>query len=214
MTSLAIAFVLACSQVQQAALTPEELLAKMRQAYRETKVAAFQVKTTLNEGETLNLTLDATFANPNKMKVGIEGLPSGTVTVICDGKTVAVVADKKVMRTTEYSIDSLGRSLFANLETLCFFDWKRQLSTAEGGNMKTSKLLIKKEDWEGKPWLVLEEHAEAQKVDVRYFIDPQTYYIWRTVSTMIGQKEPFMDARIIKLELKSEIDPKTFEIPK
>ena len=146
----------------------EELLGKMRQVYRETKTASFQTKSSINEkGEKIVVTLTGEFANPNRMRVSFAGLPSGEATLICDGKEVAIVIEGQPKRSLEYSVDNLGKSLFANLETLCFFDWKRQLSTAEGGNMKSSKLKIVKEDWNGKNWLILEEHAEMQRVDVR-----------------------------------------------
>lgn len=193
----------------------EELLGKMRQAYRETKTASFQTKSSINEkSEKIVVTLNGEFANPNRMRVSFTGIPSGEATLICDGKEVAIVIEGQPKRSLEYSVDNLGKSLFANLETLCFFDWKRQLSTAEGGNMKTSKLKVVKEDWNGKNWLVLEEHAEMQRVDVRYFIDPETYFIWRTVSTLMGEKEPFMDAQVLRLELNKVLDDKLFVIPK
>lgn len=195
--------------------TVEELLSAMRKAYRETKTAVFQTKSEIREtGQELTVVLDGQFMAPNKMKVAFSGVPSGAVTLYCDGEKVSIVIDGKVRRQMDYSLDSLGRSLFANLETLCFFDWKRQLSTETGGNMQKSTLKIVKEDWNGKSWLVLEEHAPGQKVDVRYFVDPATNFIWRTVATMIGDKQPFMDARIVRLELNSPIDEKTFTPPK
>ena len=216
MTPLALAVAFA-----SVSLTPvqdmdtEELLGKMRQVYRETKSASFQTKSSINEkGEKIVVTLNGEFANPNKMRVAFVGLPSGEATLICDGKEVAIVIEGQAKRGLEYSVDNLGKSLFANLETLCFFDWKRQLSTGEGGNMRSSKLRVAKEDWNGKSWLVLEEHAEMQRVDVRYFIDPETFYIWRTISTMIGEKEPFMDAQVLRLEINKPLDDKLFVIPK
>ncbi len=187
----------------------------MRKAYRETKTANFQTKSEIREaGQELTVVLDGQFMSPNKMKVSFTGVPSGAVTLYCDGAKVSVAIEGKVVRSMDYSLDSLGRSLFANLETLCFFDWKRQLSTEQGGNMQKSKLKIVKEDWNGESWLVLEEHAPEQKVEVRYFVDPDTKFIWRTVATMIGDKQPFMDARIVKLELNPTIDEKVFSPPK
>lgn len=195
--------------------TVEELLSGMRRAYRETKTANFQTKSEIREeGQELTVVLDGQYMSPNKMKVSFTGVPSGAVTLYCDGTKVSVAIEGKVVRTMDYTLDSLGRSLFANLETLSFFDWKRQLSTEEGGNMQKSKLKIVKEDWNGKSWFVLEEHAPEQKVEVRYFVDPDTKFIWRTVATMIGDKQPFMDARIVKLDLNPAIDEKVFSPPK
>jgi outer membrane lipoprotein-sorting protein len=192
----------------------EDLLSKMRQAYRELKTVTFQTKSQINEkGDQLTVTLDGEFMNPNKMRVAFAGLPSGEATLICDGKSVAIVVTKSIKQTLEYSVDNLGRSLFANLDTLSFFDWKRQLSTAEGGNMQKSQLKITKEDWNDRSWIVLEEHAETQKVDVRYFIDPATHMIWRTVGTVIGEKTPYIDAQITKLEINPILDEKNFVIP-
>lgn len=195
--------------------TVEELLSAMRKAYRETKTANFQTKSEIREaGQELTVTLDGQFMAPDKMKVSFTGVPSGEVVLYCDGKRVSIVIDGKVVRSLDYSLDNLGRSLFANLETLSFFDWKRQLSTEAGGNMQKSTLKVAKEEWNGKSWLVLEEHAPEQKVDVRYFVDPATHFIWRTVATMVGDKQPFMDARIVKLELNPAIDEKIFVPPK
>ena len=113
-----------------------------------------------------------------------------------------------------YSLDILGRALPANLETMNFFDWKRQLSTDESGNMHTSKLkIVNGQKWNGKTWTVLEEIAEEPGLFVRYFIDRKTNLIWRTELKRLNDGKLIMDAQITSLTLGARIPPETFKPP-
>lgn len=194
----------------------EELLSKMRTAYSRTKSARFEVTTDLTQSERkIKVSMKVDFAAPNKMRAQLSMGSTGTATVICNGKSIVSAFGPNISPSQPYGLDALGRSLPANLETLCFFDWKRQLSTGAGGNMSKSKLtIIPSEKWNGKSYLVLEESAPQQDVFVRYFIDPATYLIWRTHSVSLKAKKPLMDARLTRLELGASIDPKVFELPK
>ena len=196
----------------------EDLLAKMRKAYSNVKTASFHTLIMVTQGgQALKVNLDVEYATPNKIRADMDlsGLVKGTV--YCDGKTVTVVREGSEDASDQpYSIDSLGRALFAaNLETINFFDWKRQLSTDESGNMHTSKLkIVKSEKWNGKTWTMLEETAEDVGVFVRYFIDPKTNLIWRTVVKRIPGDVLVMDAQITRLTLGAKIDAKRFKPPK
>ena len=56
--------------------SPAELLAKMRDAYREVKTATFETKCDLDEkGMKLAVTLKVEFAGPNRMRAVLSGLP-------------------------------------------------------------------------------------------------------------------------------------------
>lgn len=194
----------------------EDLLAKMRKTYQGTKTAKFETKMTVTgrNGKVV-ISLLFEFAQPNKMRASMQVPNAVEQTVYCNGKDVVVVDNTNGgKQTMPYSVDVLGRAIQANLESICFFDWARQLSTATGGNMKESKFKILSEKWNGKTYTVLEETAEAQNVFVRYFIDPKTNYIWRTVVQDLKTKKEMQDFEIVKLALGEAISPSRFEAPK
>lgn len=193
----------------------EELLAKMRETYKTTKSAKFTTTTRIfgDEGEQ-KADVEVQFKNPNKVKLtldGMFGIP-GKISIISDGKKIQseVMGEKD---TGPFTVEALSEGSPLNLETLCFWDYERQLSTGESGNMKTSTFkLLKDESWDGKKWTVLEETAKEQGVFVRYWIDPKTNYIWRTEVKSLEGDTPVMECKISKLEIGVEIDDKVFEI--
>lgn len=193
----------------------EELLAKMRAAYSQVKTAKFATKSVFRRGKDKEFTanLSTEFAAPNKLRSTVT-VAGQKVEVYCDGKSVLQLGPANRIKS-DYSLDALGQALPANLESLCFFDWKRQLSTAAGGNMKESILKIApKESWNGRTWIVLEEKAPKQKVFVKYYIDPGTYLIWRTKSSRTDQNFISEDYQLTSLTLGGAIDAKRFQIPK
>lgn len=194
----------------------EALLAKMRKVYSATKTAKVSVVTLLagELGET-ELTIETTYAQPNKISARVLGLPqvgSEGLAWKTDGKTI--VQDTPTgKKKAKFTIQAAEGALPVNLEVINFWDWKRQLSTATGGNMKNSTFkIVKKETWKDKDFIVLEESATRQNVFVRYFIDPKTYFIMRTRVETLDKKDLVMDCKITKLELNPKVDPKVFQV--
>jgi hypothetical protein len=133
---------------------------------------------------------------------------------VSDGANLATVNSNGSVVRSASSTDSLGGGLVANLESLSFFDWKKQLSTDPGANMQRSTFrIVKGESWNNKKWTVLEETASKQGVFCRYFIDPATNLIWRTVSTIIGQDKPFSDCKLVEVKLNKPIPQDSFRVP-
>lgn len=185
----------------------EELLAAMRKSYKEIKTAAFKLESTVqgNNGD-ITVTMDGVFKSPNKIAVDMN-VESRTIKVICDGKSVfAMVQDSPTVFSRNYSLDTLGAALmYANLEVINFYDWKRQLSTAAGDNMHDSKLSIRQnEKWNGRTWIVLEEAAPTVGVYVEYYIDPKTNLVWRTVRMSLDKE--FVQGDFILKSLKTGVD--------
>jgi outer membrane lipoprotein-sorting protein len=181
MTALSLLVLVANVPAGLAAELPaDELLKRMRAAYQGVATASLAVRIRRENPEGTDsglLTLD--YARPNRIRYASR---IGTVEIrrYCDGKQVVTV--RPGMRDTEIKIDvdTLGGQIPGNLEWLCFFDWKRQLSTAKGANMFGNGLkVIPAESWRKRSWIVLEETASNMGIFVRYFIDPKTFFIWR-----------------------------------
>lgn len=169
----------------------EDLLAKMRVAYKNIGTATFRLESTLlAENGNLVLKMIGGFSSPNKMYVFIDS-EDIHLKIISDGKRIYAVNDTvEQVADIPFSNLRLGQALsFANLEVLNFFDWEKQLSTSESANMSDSELSIRKNvDWNGKTWLVLEESAPQVGVYVEYYIDPESHLIWRTVQMTLDKK--------------------------
>ncbi len=169
----------------------EDLLAKMREAYKNIGTVTFKLESTiLAEDGDIVIHMIGGFRSPNMMYVYID-FDENRVKVVSDGENVYVAAgDSDRVMEMPYNIDMMGSVLRgANLEVINFYDWERQLSTSDGANMHDSNLSIRRnEKWNGKTWLVLEESAPMVGVYVEYYIDPKTYLVWRTVQMSLDKE--------------------------
>jgi len=180
----------------------EDLLASMRHAYQSVKAATFTTKSTFGGRSFVNTVY---FKNPNKVRFEVTS-PLATdkgqmIVRFTDGETISTKQPKsQAYAHDRFTLLKLESGIPVNLESLCFFDWDIQLSTSRGKNMETSKLkIVRNEAWNGKKWLVLEETAEKQQVFCRYFIDPKSLLIWRTVVYPLGSKSVTEDCQISNL---------------
>lgn len=194
----------------------EALLAKMRNAYKQTREVTFTTRA-LAGGR--DFETSGAYMSPNKMRVTVTMTAfkkiGAVLTRICDGKTVSTKELSNPFKDQPFTVDNMGADLPVNLESMCFFDWARQLSTAPGKNMEHSTFrILPHQTWNGKDWTVLEETAAKEKVVCNYYIDPKTDIIWRTTVKAMpgGNKASEMDCRITELNLSAKIDPTTFQI--
>jgi len=195
----------------------EALLSNMRNAYKQAKSVTFTTETKNGDQDFVS---SFSFLSPSKIRVDVTSpgsKPSGALlTKISDGKTVS----SKLRNQSEFKEEAYTPTRFAsivpvNLESICFFDWAQQLSTAPGKNMEHSTFKITLgQDWNGKKWTVLHETAAAQKIVCQYYIDPKTFLIWRTIIKPMpgGPKDSESDSKITKLNLSAKIDPSVFGI--
>jgi outer membrane lipoprotein-sorting protein len=193
----------------------QKLLASMRTAYSTVESASLLVKTEFdNLGKRESQSISMSFQKPNLLHLDFS-YKGQTATRICDGKKVYTMGSGGGRQVMTYSLDALGGDLPINLESMSFFDWKRQLSTSSGANMEKSRFkVIPSEQWNDRDWIVLEETAHGQNVFVRYFIDPRTYYIWRCEVKSIDSKKFMMETEVQKLMVNVKLDPKLFAAPK
>ena len=191
----------------------EELFLKMRKAYQSVDTVSLQARVRFygpSVTQTGILSLD--YARPNKIRYSAE-VGANRIQRFCDGKKVVTIRDGNRTEAVKITVDTLGGQVPGNLEWLCFFDWKRQLSTTPGNNMaKSTFKLIPKEPWNGKNWIVLEETAPQVNVGVRYFIDPRTYLIWRCDVTNLATKKQAARTEVTKLVLHPKLDPSIFSV--
>jgi outer membrane lipoprotein-sorting protein len=196
----------------------ETLLLKMRNAYKSVKTAHIvtRTKTPAPEGD-LIITSDVTYQAPDKIRAKLVGFPVSvdkTIVLTSNGKTLSVegAPGGKTSHPFSYQafVEATGPAL--NLETLNFWDWKRQLSTAKGDNMEKSDLkVVPSEQRAGKTWVVLEERAPGQGVYCRYFIDPATYFIHYVRVTDLSGIQIQMDTEIKQIQTNVKVDDSTFK---
>ncbi len=196
----------------------EALLAHMRSAYKQTTSVSATTVVTLSGTEFITT---LSYLTGNRVRLSVtspQRAKEGVIlTVVSDGKTVSSkVLDRDYVQKP-FTFDTLETDAPVNLETLCFFDWDRQLSTGAGKNMARSTFKISRnERWDNKPWTVLVETAAREKIICRYYIDPHTYLIWRTTVEPMpgGPKSSAADYKVTKMNLTAKIDPSVFEIVK
>lgn len=193
----------------------DELLSKMRKAYRSAKTAKLVVETKVDSQDKFRAQTKVSFKSPNKIHARTTGLPGGVeITMVSDGRRM-IVSGPGGNQNLDFSMQNALRNLVGNLETICFWDWQRQLSNESGGNMQQSDLSITKEKWEGKEWIVLDEDAPSVGLFVRYYVDPQSFLIWRTIQmTQEGKpskRKVIQDFVVKSLEIDPEIDESIFK---
>jgi outer membrane lipoprotein-sorting protein len=196
----------------------EALLAKMRTAYKSVKTAHIvtRSKSPVPEGD-LIVTSDITYQAPNKIRAKLNGFAVNAqkvVTLVSNGKTLTVMGlpqgNLDQPFTFQNFVQATGPAL--NLESLNFWDWKRQLSTAKGDNMEKSALsVVPNTRWAGKTWTMLEERAPESGVYVRYFIDPKTYFIHHVRVTDISGEQLQMDTEIRVLQTNVKVNESLFK---
>lgn len=192
----------------------EKLLASMRKAYSGAKTAKFTVQTVMKaEDKDLSVTFEGTFKGPNKLYLYTDSMfgIDGKVKLVCDGKTISITTPED-KDEAPFTIENLSSAMPLNLESLCFWDYKRQLSTEADGNMhESSHKILTDQEWNDKKWTILEETANEQKVFVKYWIDPKTSFIWKTEVFDLESKEKVMTCEIKKLEVGLEVEDSVFD---
>lgn len=192
----------------------EGLLAHMRDAYKTVKSATYNTTTTVYGPDgSQEYTCDFAYKRPNMIRVIIKGaqLHGQAVTEISNGTDITISTPEGAMPPQKFSDDTIEKGLPANLESLCFWDWDRQLSTTAGKNMAQSTFkLIRDEEWNGKHWMVLEETAKKDNVLCRYFIDPKTYLIWRTRVKDLSTGKDQLDSQITRLNPDADLTDSMF----
>lgn len=191
----------------------ESLLAKMRAAYSSVKTARLQVSAT-GQGVRGKATTVVEYMAPNRVRAVIT-VGGRSATLYCDGKSITILPEGGEPVSMSYRREVMENALPANLEVICFYDWQKQLSTSKGNNMEKSKLkVVPGQTWKGKQWTVLEETAPAQKVFVRYYIDPATSLIWRTVVQDLNKKTTLLESMLSSLNLNVSLKESIFVAPK
>lgn len=195
----------------------ESLLARMRAAYKAVQSAQLNTVSELTMRNGTKATINATvnYSRTNKIHVSVLGYPSvakgSKVVVYTDGKTIKTIGFPGGHGEYKYSHQAVVSSLPVNLESLCFWDYERQLSTKPRANMSQSKLkIVENQKWDGRTWTVLEESAGQSFI--RYYIDPKTALIHRSQVTNLEAKRVVADYKLTSLKLNAKVDPKLFVV--
>jgi outer membrane lipoprotein-sorting protein len=195
----------------------EQLLAKMRETYSGTRTARMVVKTTGSRFGKDPITTELTYMKERKIYAKLSGqssLPGRSRVFISDGKKVSIDDLSGNVQQSEFDLDFIPMPI--NLEAMSFWDWKRQLSTAEGANMHDSRFRLRKDvSWNGKSWLVLEETAYGQNVYAEYYIDSKTSLIHRVLVYALKDDKKGklnLETVVTKLERNIRVDSKLFKV--
>ena len=213
--------ILLVSQARGAVVKPSaevaQLLKKMRVAYSTLKSAHVTFQSHhFGNGTTITSTSECWYQAPNLVRVetkGIPGLTKPLYTLVSDGTQIHINGLPGRPMTLMYSIDQMAtNSPQMNLEVLCLWDWKRQLSTDIGGNMRLSTFGIRSDTWNGKKWTVLRETARSANAVVDYYIDPATFLMSRTISSLINPRQTTIDVQVKKWAINVPVDPSLFKL--
>lgn len=194
--------------------TVEDLLKKMRTAYQSVGSATLSVKLRQEgvNGVTSGL-LSLDYVRPNKIRYASR-LGTNETRRYSNGKQVVTIRSSNRQVDTKVDVDTLGGRVPGNLEWLCFFDWKRQLSTSPGANMEKSQLkIVPNEKWQNRTWIVLDESAPSVGVAVRYFIDPKTFFIWKCDVFRLPGRQKAVQTEVQRLTLGPSFPKNHFEPP-
>ncbi len=197
------------------ALSVSTLLSRMRSAYASAGTARLSAVITFypSPEQVLRLSLEMEYIKPDRVRVL---LSSGEerVLVVSDGKVVSVVHEPSGSRLLNpFSLEHLNASVPGNLETICFWDWRRQLSSEGEGKMAGSQLrLLSGVEWNGKKWVVLEERDEKLDLLVKYYVDPKTFLIMRTVVYGLARGSLYQEAQVVALEAGIKLEEERFRI--
>lgn len=194
----------------------EDILRVLRQNYSNAKSARLEVQSFMRElGDAYPLTTTVQYSKPGKFRMVTKGESMGasSLLMVSDGKTSYTKDPAGKVTREKFDPDKVASPI--NLESLCFWDWKRQLSTAKGDNMNASELrLLKRETWKDKDYMVLEEKAPKSNVFVRYYIDPVKKFIVRTaVYSLEDASIMLQDHKVTKFELNPKVDPAVLKLP-
>lgn len=187
----------------------------MRSAYGAVKTAKFRVES-ISSGKSTRVSriVNGEFRLKNQVWAQIES-EGYSQRIATDGKAVQVLTkaagEQADFLVFDYNPDQIHLVLAVNLEVLNFWDYKRQLSTAAGGNMAESDLEIQKNaEWSGRSWLVLKETAHQQQVACDYFIDPKTSLIHRTIVWTLDRSHQISDFRMLSLQINGPVTAENF----
>ena len=195
----------------------EDMLKVLRDNYSKAKTVHMEVVSTLQQvGDENPLTSHIWYRSPGTFRIEMTGNtmgPGNMLLMVADGKNSYTKTPAGKVTKEKYNADNIAPPV--NLETLCFWDWKRQLSTTKGANMNESQLrLLKKETWKDKDYMILEEKAPKSKVFVRYYIDPKTKFIVRTaVYDLEDPSVMIQDHKVVKFDLNAKVDEKLLKLP-
>ncbi|MBK5259325.1 MAG: hypothetical protein JJE51_07010 [Thermoanaerobaculia bacterium] len=181
----------------RAAQEVEQLLAKMRAAYES--ITSADIAFESRRGEQ-SLKGSFNYRSPSTIDATLDVERYGRVLVTSDGKTIRVT-DPMLDAPEEraWSVQNMRNAAGAGLEVISLWDWKRQLSTEPGANMRAADLSLgDPESWRGRRWIVLHEQAGGDLY--RYFVDSRTYLMWRTVITREGTV--VYDGAVLRLSAK------------
>jgi outer membrane lipoprotein-sorting protein len=205
----ALAIALLTSPVDQ---TGDELLEKVKKAYKEVKTASYKTDATIFTNPEIKCRSEVVYATPNRVhaKVNIDrGGEKLENVATTDGKTL-VRSMKDGLKKEPYKPRDLLGCFAGYWESIAFWDIERLLSRERGSMSEGSVFTASTEAWEGKAWLILTETSETRKSVARYFVDPKTYIIHRSQLQLGDQKA--VDSRILDLKLNEKVDEGLFKV--
>lgn len=191
----------------------EALFANMRRAYAAVKTARIETVAVSRaidaqkfQSRLRIFTTHIVYRRPDVIRAYVQSAGQLVGNLIVDGyrRMQFNGQDKNAPNDFVFLVDTLQRQI--NLESICFWDWRRQLSTDPNMNMSRSTFRLTHDvPWNGKRWMVLEETASASNEVIDYYIDPKTYFVWRTYTRSISSRQEQQETKLKSLVINQPI---------
>lgn len=196
---------------------PQKLLELIQKAYEGVQTAKLSYTFRRGELDKNQVSPKGTieFAAPGKMHAELDMPGYGTVFVYCDGQKITTIdPSEELPDIRNFDNDTLTQMVPGDLEITGIYDWKQQFFTGENSSILKNKLrIIENEKWGEGSWTVLERISERRGTLTRYYIDPKTNLIRRTLVKSLINDEMIYDGWITGLKINTKINEKRFKAP-
>jgi len=160
--------------------SPKLLMTSLRARYGAIKGAELRERVVDSEGQVTEVKLF--YKAPSTIRAIVKLPPEkggASYNVYSGDGHMVVTGDRVKPYRLPFNPDLIQLSLKGDLEMICLWDWRRQLSTGRGDNFERSALSVSSELHDGKAYEVLEEKPGGSSQINDYTVDPKLGIITR-----------------------------------
>ncbi|MBX3118688.1 MAG: hypothetical protein KF784_06455 [Fimbriimonadaceae bacterium] len=187
---------------------PADLLAKMRKAYDGIEAAQFTVEVS-HPFYNYQAPMTVSIRKPSFARVDIQMKGGAKIRTVSDGKQMALSdLTKPAAKSPMTELNQFG-GMPVNLESICFLNAGRELSTEKGNNMEKSVLSVQ----EKSDLYILKETVTQPDRIIFYEVDKKTFLIMKTTEFRNKEAKPYSNTKLKNLNLKPKFGPGFFDFP-
>jgi outer membrane lipoprotein-sorting protein len=207
----------------------KQVIADMKKAYSEAKSAKVKLEMTLPflqeispGSEDYGLRVEMNYIAPAKVHVSMKSEEDdGEDMILENGKVIWSKSgdheedegssdEEEDVDPEDYSDDGGPHLMFGDF----FFQAETLFSTDAKGAFGGSDLDAHSERWNDKQWTVIQETFSKQGIIRRFYVDPETFLIWRVTDSDIDEDKIMADFTVTSMDLNVEIDPELVKPPR